>query len=124
MKMKEYKNYRIKCPLCGLLSWTSRLNENYNLQIYEQKLNRWTKSLEIIPVEIGDHFKESFREHFLNVLLNLMQHELIDIKYIREMVGLIERKEVTYPKSYSFEKSLSVSVEKPLSFEKKLEVKL
>jgi len=116
--MKEYKNYRIKCPLCGLLSWTSRLNENYNLQIYDQKLNRWTKSLEIVPVEINDHFKEAFREHFLTVVINLMQHGLIDVKYLREIFGLIERKKVTFPSIYPsiFEKSLS--------FEKKLEVKL
>jgi len=120
--MKQYKNYRIKCPLCGLLGWTSKLNESYNFQIYEQKLSRWTKSLEIIPVEISEHFKEAFRQHFLDAVYNLMQHGLIDMKYIREMVGLIQRKEVEYPKSFSFEKSLSI--EKPLSFEKNLEVKL
>ena len=82
--MKKYKNYRVKCPLCGMMSYVSRFYNTYKFQVFEQNCLGRHKGFTYIPVFPDQDFMSEFREHMLNAVLDLASNGLLDLTWFKK----------------------------------------
>lgn len=82
--MKKYRNYRVKCPLCGMMGYVSRFYNTYKFQVFEQNCLGRNKGFAFIPVFPDKDFMTEFREHMLNVVLDLASNGMLDLTWFKK----------------------------------------
>jgi len=82
--MKKYKNYRVKCPLCGMMGYVSRFYNTYKFQVFEQNCLGRHKGFNFVPVFPDQDFMAEFREHMLTVVLDLASNGLLDMGWFKK----------------------------------------
>lgn len=93
--MQKYKNYRVRCPCCGMLTWTSRFYKNYPITFYEQQSKGYAAGFNLFPVSTDQDARDAFKQHFIYVVLELLNQHLIDYSFFEELVGVVRSGRVT-----------------------------
>lgn len=81
--MKKYKNYRVKCPLCGMMGYVSRFYNTYKFQVFEQNCLGRHRGFSFVPVFPDKDFMDEFRNHMLDVVLDLASNGLLDLGWFK-----------------------------------------
>ena len=81
--MKKHMNYRVRCPCCGMLSWTSRLFEKHPIEFYIQHGKGGGLALE--PILPDNEFINEVRPYFLEMCLQLIVQGFLPQELIAQL---------------------------------------
>ena len=82
--MEKFYGYRFRCPLCGLMGHSRGLYRSLKFQLYNIRGRGYRKGIEFIPITPDKEFMEEFRNHMLDVVLDLASNGLLDLTWFKK----------------------------------------